>query len=226
MKNIKLLNAQELVTETENAIRQERLCTATVIKLFEEIYVRRLYLERGFPSLFEMATAHFGYSASAAQRRINSMKLVHDLPDLENKIESGELSLSTAATLHSFFTAEKKEQKTYSASEKLRVVRSCMNKSARDVERTLVTLSPEREKRESLTYTSEERLRLSVSISEDLHKKINRLKDLWSHSNPDLSTEVLLEKVVEMALEKVDPVRINERLEGRRIVRESAMGRG
>ncbi len=206
--------------ETENAIRHERRCTARVVKLFEEIYVRKLYLERGFPSLFEMATVYFGYSASAAQRRINSMKLVHDLPDLENKIESGELSLSTAATLHSFFTAEKKEQKIYSQSEKLSVIKSCMNKSAREVERTLVTLSPDREKRESLKYTSEERLRLSVSISEELHKKINRLKNIWSHSNPDLSTEILLEKVIEMALDKVDPIRISRRLEGRRSARE------
>ena len=140
------------------------------------------------------------------------MKLVRELPEVELQIESGELSLTTASTLQGFFTHEAKDKKPYSRIEKLNVIKSCLSKSKLDVERKLAVLSPEREKRESVTYISEDRLRLSLSISEDLHQKISRLKDIWSHTNPSLSTEKLLEQLVEMALNKVDPVRINERV--------------
>jgi hypothetical protein len=211
MINIKLLTADQLLLEAEKAVKNERLATAQVVKLFEEIYVRKLYLQRGYPSLFEMAVKHFGFCAGSAQRRINSMKLMRELPEIEEKIESGELSLTAASTLQGFFLSEKREHKTYSKFEKLSVVKSCLNKSTREVERELIALSPERDKKESATYINENRLRISLSISEELHQKINHLKSIWSHSNPSLSTEVLLERVVEMALQKVDPTRINER---------------
>lgn len=216
MTNLKSLSAEQLINETVRAVKNERLSTTLVVKHFEEIYSRKLYLERGYPSLFEMATKYFGFCAGSAQRRINSMKLIQALPEVEEKIESGELSLTVASTLQGFFAAEAKGKKAYSKLEKLCVIKSCLSKSTREVERELVILSPEREQRESLKYTSEERLRLSLSISEDLHQKLNRLKDIWSHSNPSLSTEVLLERMVEIVLEKVDPVRINERISKRK----------
>jgi len=187
------------------------------VRLFEEIYARKLYLSRGYPSLFEMAVKHFGYCAGSAQRRINSMKLMRELPEIEEKIESGELSLTTASTLQGFFISEKREHKVYSRFDKLSVVQSCLNKSTREVERELVALSPIRDKRESVNYINENRLRISLSISEELHQKINHLKSIWSHSNPSLSTEVLLERVVEMALDKVDPVRMHDRVTRRKM---------
>ena len=141
----------------------------------------------------------------------------HKLPYFAKKqIEAGALSLTTASTLHGFFVTEAKVKKTYSKVEKLALVNSCLNISTREVERKLVAISPDREKRESLTYTSKERLRLSISISEDLNQKLNRLKDIWSHSN--LTTEQILERTIEMALERVDPVRIHARVSERRRV--------
>lgn len=219
MKDLKALSSEALNKETELAVKQERASTSIVVKHFQEIYDRKLHLQRGYPSLFEMATKYFGYCAGAAQRRINSMRLLKDLPEVEIKIESGELSLTTASTLQIFFTNEAKDKNAYTKTEKLKVVEWCLTKSKREVERALVTLSPEREKRESLTHTSEDRLRLSISISEELHQKLNRLKDLWSHTNPSLSTEKLLERMVEIALDKVDPIRINSRISKRRTLK-------
>ncbi len=221
MIDLKSLTSHELLLETEKAVKNERLSTAQVVKLFEEIYARRLYLEQGYPSLFEMAVKHFGYCAGSAQRRINSMKLMRELPEIEERLESGELSLSAASTLQGFFISEKRENKAYSRLEKLDVTLSCLNKSTREVERKLVALSPDRDKKESASYINENRLRISLSISEELHQKINHLKAIWSHSNPSLSTEVLLERVVEMALEKVDPVRIHTRTQRRKMTQPS-----
>lgn len=216
MTYLKTLADEILINQTAKAIREERLSTTLVVKYFQEIYERKLYLHRGYPSLFEMATKQFGYCAGAAQRRINSMKLIRELPEVESKMESGELPLTTASTLQGFFAIEAKTRGSYSKSQKLKVVESCLGKTTREVERQLVTLSPEREKRESASYISQDRLRISLSISDELYQKLNRLKEIWSHANPSLSTEILLERVVEMALEKVDPVRVNKRVAKKR----------
>ncbi len=210
VSELEKLTDEKLIHETTHAIRLERNSTAIVVKYFHEIYVRKLYLLRGYPSLFEMATQYFGYCAGAAQRRINSMKLVTELPEVEEQIESGALSLTAASTLLGFFASEKKDNKFYSKTEKLALVQVCLNNSTREIERKLVAISPDREKRETLTYTSEHRLRLSISISEELNLKLNRLKDVWSHSN--LTTEQVLEKIADLALDRVDPIRIHARI--------------
>ncbi len=86
MNDLKSLPAPELIRATEKAVQQERSSTAEVVRCFQEIYDRKFYLERGFPSFFEMVTKQFGYCAGAAQRRINSMRLIRDLPEVEKEL--------------------------------------------------------------------------------------------------------------------------------------------
>ncbi len=88
--SLKSLTSDELLLETEKAVKNERLSTAQVVRYLEEIYARKLYLSRGYPSLFEMAVKHFGFCAGSAQRRI-----------------------TTASTLQGFFISEKRENKAY-----------------------------------------------------------------------------------------------------------------
>jgi hypothetical protein len=55
----------ELLLKTELAVKTERRSTSEVVRLFQEISNRQLFLERGFPNLYEMATKHFGYCAGS-----------------------------------------------------------------------------------------------------------------------------------------------------------------
>ncbi len=77
------LNDQALIDHTKKLITSERKITAQILQALEEIERRRLYLERGYPSLFTFCTEHLGYSASSAQRRISSMRLIKKLPVAE-----------------------------------------------------------------------------------------------------------------------------------------------
>jgi hypothetical protein len=169
---------EELILKTELAVKTERCSTAQVVRLFQEISRRKPYLERGFPNLYEMATKHFGYCAGSAMRRINAMRLMEALPAVESKLESGELSLSAASEVQSFFYSEAKQARPYSLNAKIELIETCLNKSRREVERELVRRNPEREKRETFRQTSLGRVRVSFSISAELNQKLNRLKDL------------------------------------------------
>jgi 5-methylcytosine-specific restriction endonuclease McrA len=178
-----------------------------VIKLFQEISDRRLYLDRGFPTLFEMVTKQFGYCAGSAMRRINSMRLLREIPSIESKTESGELTLTVVSDVQSFFHSEAKESRPYSLNAKIELIETCTNKSKREVESELCRRNPEREKRESIRQISEDRLRMSLSISGALNEQLNHLRDLLSHAHPNMSMEELIENLAELGLEKYDPAR-------------------
>ena len=147
-----------LIKRTEQAVQTERASTAEVVRHLQEIQRRKLYLDAGFPTLYEMVTKKFGYCAGSAMRRINSMRLMTELPEVEEMIESGDLSLTTAATVQSFFFREAKD---YTRDEKIELVEMCLNKSTREVERELTIRNPEREKRESIRQVAAERVRVS-----------------------------------------------------------------
>ncbi len=208
----------ELILKTEAAVKIERRSTSEVVKLFQEISRRKMFLERGFPNLYEMATKHFGYCAGSAMRRINAMRLAQTIPFVESKLESGELKLSVASEVQSFFYSEAKEARPYSLNAKIELIETCLNKSRREVERELARRSPEREKRDVIRQTSIDRVRVSFSISEELNQKLNRLKELLSHTNP--STEDLLDRLAELGLDKFDPKRKAALARGRAESRE------
>ncbi len=211
------LSNDELVLQAEKEIKVERESTLRIIKLFQEISVRKIYLERGYPSFYEMVTKHFGYCAGSAMRRINAMKLVKEMPQFEEKIESGELSLSVAADVQSFLYQEAKIERPYSLNAKIELVETCLGKSRREVEEEFARRNPEREKRETQYAISNERLRVSFSISKELNDKFNHLKDLLGHVDPSMTTESLLERLAEVGLDKYDPARKATRAAARKI---------
>jgi hypothetical protein len=213
--NLQAISNEELIARTENVIRLERESTLKIIKLFQEIYDRKLYLDRGFPSFYEMATKHFGYCAGSAMRRINAMKLVREMPQFEKQIESGKLSLCVAADVQSFFYQEAKIERPYSLNAKIELVQSCLGKSRKEAEQEFARRSPEREKRESTYAMTEDRLRVSFSISKELNDKLNHLKDLLSHVDPSMTTEGLLERLAELGLDKYDRRRRAQRARAR-----------
>lgn len=170
--NLKSLCGSELVQKTEEAVRVEKLSAILVLKHLKEIESRKLYLKYNYPSLFEMAVKHFGYSAGGAYRRISSMRLLREVPIVAEKIESGGLTLATASQLQSFF----RNNERYSKTQKAELIEQCINKSSRHVEKTLANLSPAAGKRDDIRYTDCDRLRLSLNISERLFEKLERLQ--------------------------------------------------
>ena len=198
---------EDLIFRSEHAVHNERTSTADVVRHFQEISDRKLFLEQGFPSLYEMVTKYFGYCAGSAMRRINSMRLIREIPAVEAKIEAGEISLSVASDVQSFFYAEAKMERPYSVNAKIELIDACINKSRREVEKEFCRRNPSREKRECVQVISPERVRLTFLISEELNKKVNRLRDLHSASDSNMSLEALLERLVELGLDKHDPIR-------------------
>ena len=213
--NLNAMTDVELLEKTKAAVQLERDSTTTVIRHFREISDRRLFLPT-YTSMFEMLRQEYLYCAGSAQIRLNAMYLIRDLPAVEAKIESGELSLSVAASVQSFLKIEKKNSRPYSENAKIELVETCLGKSVIEADREFARRNPEIEKRESVRHTSEDRVRVSHSLSVEVEEKLQRIKEIWSHVDPNMSREQLLDRMAEIVLNQVDPVRKAKRIEARK----------
>jgi hypothetical protein len=154
-----------------------------------------------------MVTQVFKYCAGSTQLRINAMRLIRDVPAVKEKIDSGEMSLTVAANVQTFLYREKKSNRTYSQNAKIELIETCLGKSVLEVQKEFVRRNPEIERREVIRPTSESRLRVSHTISVELEEKLKRIKLLWSHIDPDMSREDLLNRMADLTLDQIDPIR-------------------
>jgi hypothetical protein len=144
MKDFRQISSEKLLADIKALVSEERRVMTEILWHLREVERRRLFAEIGYPSLFEYAVKELGYSESAAYRRISAMRALKELPELEQAISNGRLSVSTVAQVQSFFRAEKTQsQKSYTLEEKKALFENLKGKSARDVQKTLVELSPQ-----------------------------------------------------------------------------------
>ena len=75
-----------------------------------EIEARRVYLSRGFSSLFDYVKRGLGYSDAATWRRINAMKLCTRIDGVRERLWDGSLTLDAAAQLQAAFQRRDRER--------------------------------------------------------------------------------------------------------------------
>ena len=97
------INDRELLTQIKTMVQNERDLLVKILHHLREIERRRLFSDLGYKSLFEYAMCELKYSEGQAGRRIQAMRLLKDLPELEAKIATGALSLSHVQQAQSFF---------------------------------------------------------------------------------------------------------------------------
>ena len=210
-ENLKRINDQHLIHELKVLVSREREVLSQLLQYLKEVEDRRLYAARGYDSLFSFMRGELGYSEAAADRRIKTMRLVKDLPEVEEKIITGSLSLTVASAAQRFIKKEEKNRREEKRapipkSEKLALIQSLEGCSQRECEKKLAKISPETalpgDKTRILT---EEKVFISFTADQRVFKKIERLKELTSHQNPEGYYEPLFEKALDLALEKLDP---------------------
>ena len=211
------LSDQELIDNLKILIHDEREILTAILHHIKEVESRKLYLAKGCSSLFNYLTQGLGYSESAAYRRIQAMRLMKSVPEVEDKLETGELSLSVASQLQTYFHQEdkkrKEEQKALvTQEEKHAVIQTLQGISARECEQKLAELSPETAlPKQKIRPITDKKVLIQFTADRELVTKLNKLKNLWSHQNPEGNLETLIGKLADLALEKADPERKPER---------------
>ena len=128
LMNLKNLTNETLIENTNQLVRTERRIMTDILWHLKEIEARVLYAKLGYSSLFSYCVGELKYSEPAAARRIHAMRLLKQVPEVAEAIESGMLSVTTAAMVA-------REMKTESADEKREVLNAMIGKSKFECEK-------------------------------------------------------------------------------------------
>ena len=196
---MKTLSNAELILKLSTAVKLERRTTAEILELIREVDQRRLYLELGHTSLFAYLTKGLGYSAASAQRRIESARLMAQVPQIKSEISEGNLCLMQTSLLAQSLKNVEKSVDPVEIVEKIK---------GQDVSRTQAILAREFDQPimqfEKRRMQQDESLRLEITLSKEEQKLFARLRDLVSHIKPSLGWKELFVLAAEDAIAKRD----------------------
>ncbi len=204
MNLTKIPNA-ELLETLKNLVKKERAALTEILRHLREVETRRLFLARGFPSLFAFCTKALGYSEGEAHVRIQAMRLLTALPQVESHIEAGRLSLTVAAQAQSKFRKYEKTSTPIKAAQKTAIVEELLDSSAREAERKLATHFPETKlPRDKMRPLTKELTRIEFNANQQLCEKLEKLKALLAHKNFSGRMDLLIEELADQALKKLN----------------------
>ena len=207
------LSNDQLLGSLEKQFALERNASHHNLLHLKEIRSRRLYAERGFPNLFSMLVRHFHQSESAANQRLKALDLMMDVPIVEERLVSGDLSLSTVAMAQRQIKREEKLTGTkVSNGKKIEIVESITNKTMAQAETELFKHLPETASNPQAfdRRVSADATRMSLTVPDDVRELMIRLKELWAHVDPTMDNVEVMRRAFKLALEKVDPTRKNK----------------
>jgi hypothetical protein len=142
LMNLKQLTDAELWRYSDIAVDGEREATSNVLHHFQEIERRRLYCTQKCESLFQLVMKRWGYTENEAVCRISAMRLLTELPEIEEKISTGALTLTHLNMARSHFRNEKKENlKEISREVKIEILKKLENTSKRESHEIFISLS-------------------------------------------------------------------------------------
>ena len=270
--NLKTISNNQLLLQTKNLVQKERQINIQVLQHLQEIEKRKLYLKRGFSSLFEYVVKELGYSESSAYRRIKAMKLCKELPETKTQISTGKLNLCTASKLQTVFEKQEKQiqnkvreqqriatkalleknkkiqsnqnltkndasiihneellrhevpimntgscssqlpelrhEVPISKAQKRDLINKVQGKSGRETEQLLSHTFPLIcNERERVRDVNNDKVEIKVILNKESQQKLESLKKLLSHKNPNMSYGELISLLAEMGLNKYDPKR-------------------
>ncbi len=134
MKYAKLSN-QELKDKLLKIETFEKRADRVAIECIAEIETRKIYLQEAYPSLFQYLLEVFHYSPAKAQRRIDSARLLREVPDIAEKIESGALTIYQASQVQKAArTIKKLENRRLTVEEKKELLKKVESVSKKETE--------------------------------------------------------------------------------------------
>jgi hypothetical protein len=192
------LTDDELLERTKILASQERNITVEVIRHLREIEARGLHFDRGFPSLYEYAVKELRLSEGSAYRRIQAMRLMKEVPEIEEKLQSGALSLNTAAKVQS---AGRKDPEL----DKQSLLGKLEGKSSREVERELAAgpMKPT----ESARWVTEGTVELKLFLGKPSFENLEELRAIKSHAPSHSTYSGLVTELIDLGQNKWNPMR-------------------
>lgn len=184
--NLKHLTDSTLLKDTKYLASRERELTVQILHHIKEIDRRKLYSDLKYSSLYEYCIRELNYSEASAQRRISGARMLKDLPEIEAKIESGEISLTNLELAGKFM----KDNDIKEPKKKKEILKQIENMSKKECDQKLFELS------------GQERPRLTtLTIKDETFVLLQKVRDL---SGKYLNNDELLTLMSEQTILKIE----------------------
>jgi hypothetical protein len=197
--NLKSLSNSQLFDLAKKEVQEETNATLRVLYVLREIERRRAFAEKSYPSLFEFCTEFLGYKKGAAYRRIMALRTLKEVPEVEEKIRAGGLSLTTLSQLQTHFVRKKKENRPLAKVEKLKLIESFENKSTREADKMILALTPQEIPVERLKVIDDETFELKLALPKRIYEKLQKLKAHMGPEKASVETLEAFEKALDIA---------------------------
>ncbi len=127
------LSDDDLLKRLTKCRGAERAVLLKILRYLNEVERRRLYLPRGYGSLYDFCTDYLRYSRTAAWRRIHAARCIERFPLVAEHFLSGELTLTAVAMISGILTEGNADE----------IVSYVKGRSTRDVEVLVARHRPE-----------------------------------------------------------------------------------
>jgi hypothetical protein len=197
----------QVLFELKTWVGKEREAVTHVLHYLREVEERKLYLLEA-NSLYEFCMKVLKYSRHEAQARIDAMRLLKIVPEIDADLDSGKLSLTVAAQTMSSFRKEDARREALGASplseeEQKVVLADLMSVSTREADRKLAAHFPDQPQLERTKPVSETLTRIEFNANTEAMKKFERLQAYYYHRTGG-SWEKLFEILADHEIEKLD----------------------
>lgn len=212
MIHLKNTSSADLILRFGQLVQTERKITQDVLEYIVEIDRRKLYLEKAYPSLFEFLVKGFGYSPSSAMRRIESARLLREIPEIAEKIQTGSLNLSQLAKVQQTLRmVQKTEGAKIEASQKIEILKKIENTTHANTELILAqefnlpTLIFDKEK-----INRDESVTLTITLTKAQMEILEKAQKLISHILPDKKWPEVFTHLASKEIERRTPKEIKQ----------------
>ena len=205
---ISKLAKDELVLSLKKLVATERKVTADILVYIREVERRRLYFDYSCTSLFDFLLRELGYTRASAQRRIDSARLLAEIPEMKTDLESGALNLSQVSLLAQSIRQKQKETPAVKilSAEKTEILELIKDKDFETSQKIIAQkLDIEVKTFEKKRVQQDESVRYEVTLSKEQNEILTKARELSSHVLPGSTFNELIVLLAEEYIKRKNP---------------------
>lgn len=198
-----MMNDEDLNLKIKLLVKEERELLNEILIHIREVDRRKLFLRMAYASLFDYLTDEVGYSASAAQRRIDAARLAERVPEVLEQIKEGTLNLTQVSKVqHACRQIKKASGESVPLSLQREVLKKLENQGALQTDLIVSQhFGLAIRTQEKLRIQTDESVRVELTFTKEEMILIERARALLSNKTGG----VLKDTILELARKAVEP---------------------
>ena len=198
------LTDSQVEKQLQRLLGSEKQTLFEVLVHISEVDARKIFLRRAYGTLWDYLIQDCRYSPPAAQRRIDTVRLSFEIPDVLPRIRDGKLNLFQISTLQKGVRQKEKTGKV-STEEKMLLLGKLETTHFKETERVVaLALGLKVIERSSFKAQTDESVRMAVTLSKECWLLLERCREILSQVVPSGAHSEVLEKVLEYFVSKQD----------------------